>query len=349
MTCLHTEKIFSVRLARPSDTAVLARTLRKADKRELRASHAGKSYGENLRAFYAQSAECLAVMLGGELGALCGVVPAPMPETGGGNGARTTTQKTAQNPAHCAQKTAQKSACVWLLTSGAVDKKPKAFYRACRWCLRYFWARYDVLFNFADERYKAAFRLVAHLGGDVSDTFIRLGATRFILVSLRRKNMGGITTSALQTSRAVSVSGKSAGAQARKYAEAAASYDEQVLQRQRAGEREIAYLFESGAEKTRRLYQQARERAASMRASFAGSGLNAASATLDTLLAQNRLQTQLSHAEAQDNLQAELSIKEQTLDDEIRTLREQGSYYRALSQKKGRLARWGEALGALLK
>ena len=161
--------------------------------------------------------------------------------------------------------------------------------------------------------------------------------------------MGGITTSAVQTLYAVSAGGKSAGTLSRKYADAAASYDEQVLQRQRAGEREIAYLFESGAEKTRRLYQQARERAASVRASFAGSGLTSASATLDTLLAQNRLQTQLSHAQAQDNLQAELSVKEQTLDDEIRTLREQGSYYRALSQKKGRLARWGDALGALLK
>jgi len=345
MTCLHIEKNFSVRSARLSDTAVLARTLRKADKRELRASHAGKTYRENLRAFYAQSEECLAVMLGGELGALCGVVPAPMPVTDGENSAQNPTQNRAENRAHCAQKTA----CVWLLTSGAVDKKPKAFYQACRWCLRYFWARYDTLFNFADERYKAAFRLVAHLGGDVSDTFIRLGATRFILVSLRRKNMGGITTSAVRTLYAVSAGGKSAGVQARKYDDAAASYDKQVLQRQRAGEREIAYLFESGAEKTRRLYQQARERAASVRASFAGSGLTSASATLDTLLAQNRLQTQLSHAQAQDNLQAELSVKEQTLDDEIRTLREQGSYYRALSQKKGRLARWGDALGALLK
>lgn len=111
-----------------------------------------------------------------------------------------------------------------------------------------------------------------------------------------------------------------------------------------AGEQQNAYLFESAAEKTRRLYDAVRAEAAAERTRFSAGGLSASSATLDTLLQQNRLQAQLKHAYEQDLLQAQLSANNQNIEEQVRALREQGTQMRAYSRRSSMFSKWGNVL-----
>lgn len=162
--------------------------------------------------------------------------------------------------------------------------------------------------------------------------------------------MGGVITQQAKTALSgASGSVRSSRARAREYERMAREQAAAADYAQARGEEEMNYLFESAAEKTRRLYAQAREQAAAARAAFAGGGVTGASATLDTLLNQNRLQTQLNQAYLQDKLQQELGTKEQLLSEQVRNLREKSAYYYGLSTKKSTLSKLGDAFLSLWK
>ena len=318
MTALYAKNSVQVRRAVLEDCARLAAGLRRADADELRAACPHQDARACLTAFWRSSAPCYALVLRGELAALCGLVPV----------------------------VPHKYACVWMLTSSAAGQQPKAFYRAVRFCAARALQRYAVLFNFADERYTAAQRLIAHLGGRTEEVFIRCGQTRFLLFTLRRKYMGAlISTSSNGVSTALAAFKRDRRAR-RAYEAAAEEAARQAEQTALAGWREKEYLFESAAEKTRRLYRQAQEQAAADAANFAADGLTPSSASVDTLLKQNRLQAQLEHARLQDAFQAQLGAQTQAVEEEVRALREQSVRYGALSKRKSTWSKLGETFSA---
>ena len=320
MTVLYAENSVLVRRAVLDDCTRLAATLRRADADELRAACPQQDARESLVAFRKCSAPCYALVLRGELAALCGLVPV----------------------------VPRKYACVWMLSASAAEQQPKAFYRAVRFCVARALQRYAVLFNFADERYAAAQRLIAHLGGRTEEVFIRCGQTRFLLFTLRRKYMGAlISTSSNGVSTALAAFKRDRRAR-RAYEAASAEAARQAEQTAAAGRQEAEYLFESAAEKTRRLYRQAQAQAAADTAGFAADGLTPASASVDTLLKQNRLQAQLEHARLQDALQMQLGAQTQAVEQEVRALREQSARYGALSKRKSTWSKLGETFFAWL-
>jgi len=315
MAYCHVDKSYRIEPASLALCAQIAPLLRAADKAELAASHPHRSARVCLEMFYKSSSVCLGIYLHGKLAALCGLAAT----------ARTNT------------------ACVWLLSSSAAAQYPVAYFRAVKHCLQEALRNYENLFNFADERYTAAHRLVTHLGGTVHEAFVRCGKTKFLLFTFRRKNMGGIiNTTSGNVSTALAAFKQSSSAQ-RNYQRLAGQQQQALQEARQTAAAQADYLFESAAEKTRRLYEQALQQASSSQASFAAKGLTPSSATLDTLLRQNRLQTQLNHAYLQDALQSELSTQAQNLAGELRALGEQGRRYEGLSRRKSTLAKLGQA------
>ena len=74
-------------------------------------------------------------------------------------------------------------ACVWSWTGQAVQRCPKSFWRASVQVLALFRRCYPQLFAACDERYGAARRYLAHLGGqETQEKFYLAGPeTRFVL------------------------------------------------------------------------------------------------------------------------------------------------------------------------
>ena len=154
--------------------------------------------------------------------------------------------------------------------------------------------------------------------------------------------MGGVIKPATTAVSSAVAALEKSRARARSSAREAEDVLEASSEARRAGEAQAAYLFESAAEKTRRLYAQVRRQAAQSRAQFAAGGITPSSATLDTLLKQNRLQAQLTHASLQDDLQRELGEREQVLEAQVRSLRGQYGALQARSRRKSTLGKWSD-------
>lgn len=125
-----------VRLATMRDAEELAANLRPEDADELRAATGSEPLPVLIEGLE-ESVECCALVLGGELAAIWGVVPA-VPHWGIGVG--------------------------WLLTTPVVERRPVAFWRACLRLLPDLLDRWPVLINAIDARHEKALRWARRLG-----------------------------------------------------------------------------------------------------------------------------------------------------------------------------------------
>lgn len=131
--------------ATPAHAEALAPLLRPADVAEVEAS-AGFTPLEALQASLSASERAWALVVGGEVAALWGVVPV-------GQGTLLTRPQLA---------------VVWALTGRAVDRHRKLFVRLSRGVLSELLRLYPVLVNAVDARYRGALRWVRWLGAEVA-------------------------------------------------------------------------------------------------------------------------------------------------------------------------------------
>lgn len=133
-----------VRLARPGDAELLAPRMRAEDAAECLAS-CGLGPLPALLESIAASRVVFALELGGELAALFGVVDGP--------------RKTLLGPTAFD--------IIWSLTSDAVTRHPRAFWRESKRIVAELLRAFPELRNAIDARYTAALRWVARLGAEV--------------------------------------------------------------------------------------------------------------------------------------------------------------------------------------
>lgn len=135
---------FSFRPVSDKDVWPVAEAMRGDDAQELAAS--GLSKREGLLQSMALSTFAFTFFLCGEMAGMWGVWPAFPPTTALGT---------------------EPVVGVWLLTTTAVDRHPKAFLKASRAVLASLLDKYPALVNVVDARYERAIRWARHLGFEV--------------------------------------------------------------------------------------------------------------------------------------------------------------------------------------
>lgn len=133
-----------IRPVHEADLEQLAATMRAEDAAEC-AALAGLRPLEALRRSLGVSTTAFAAECEGELMAIGGVAPGPL--------------QTLLGPAAFD--------VIWLLTSEAVDRHQRAFWKASRLMVAELRTRHPVLTNLVDARYMAALRWVRRLGAEV--------------------------------------------------------------------------------------------------------------------------------------------------------------------------------------
>lgn len=159
MNILYQKNNCLLRLASPKDGTRLAKELRWEDRAELSASHPGREASELVSDFINRSVHCFILEHQSVPAALFGLAP---------------------------DVWLGRRACVWLLTGKRVLRIPKTFLRVSRALLMGALAQYDELYNFTDERYAAALRLIRHLGGRFDGRSFDTPAARFLRFTFRR-------------------------------------------------------------------------------------------------------------------------------------------------------------------
>lgn len=159
MTFLYCKNKILVRPARAGDGKQLAPLLRAEDRRELAASHWGRSAAELLESFIRSSCASFCLSYDKEPAALFGV----------------------SSPCWLSRR-----ACVWLVTGRGILKMRVSFMRLARRITADFLSVYPELYNFTDERYVSAVRFIRRLGGQFDGSSVMYGNVRFLYFTFRR-------------------------------------------------------------------------------------------------------------------------------------------------------------------
>ena len=142
-----------------ADAQPVAAALRLADREELAASHPGKKPEVLIREFIRASRYSVCLCWRGEPVAVAGLyVPVWL-----GN-----------------------KACIWLLTGQHIERCKVSFVRAAKRQLSRWLTVYSVLENEVDFRYRAARRLVRHLGGQLGHSVTQYNGISFLHFTFRR-------------------------------------------------------------------------------------------------------------------------------------------------------------------
>ena len=111
-----------------------------------------------------------------------------------------------------------------------------------------------------------------------------------------------------------------------------------------AGKRQAEYLFKSAAERNRELYENYRQTLGSQQTALASSGLNASSATVQTLLKNSRLNAQLDENVLNTTLTDSLRENELESSEKIRSLTETANQYKRAAKRSGSWWKWSKQL-----
>ena len=110
------------------------------------------------------------------------------------------------------------------------------------------------------------------------------------------------------------------------------------------GKRQAEYLFKSAAERNRELYENYRQTLGRQQTALASSGLNASSATVQTLLKNSRLNAQLDENALNDTLTDSLRENELENGEKIRSLTETANQYKRAAKRSGAWWKWSKQL-----
>lgn len=304
--------VFLLREVRVGDFEKLARTLRAADRRELRASHPNQSVKKLLAQFCEESVVCVTLASAREVAAMGGI--------------------TAQG-------------CVWLLTGRAVEKCPKTFFKMARRFVQTGLLEFPVLHNWVDVRYKAAHRLITHLGGHFDGSFIFQKNIAFLFFTFRRSYMGGVTNQSAVKKVSTALKMLNTQKEHRQNYSALAEDAARNLQAvEQAYEHQSNYLFRSAAEKNRALFEQARLEASARLAKQAAKGIDARSATEQLIAQKQQHAVQAENAQLEAQTQKELAQQNQEKIAKTSVLRQKIYALKKLANQKGTLWKLGKQI-----
>ena len=111
-----------------------------------------------------------------------------------------------------------------------------------------------------------------------------------------------------------------------------------------AGKRQAEYLFKSAAERSRDQYENYRQTLGNQQAALAFSGLNASSATVQTLLKNSRLNALLDEQALNTSLTDSLRENEIETNEKIRSLTETANQYKRAAKRSGAWWKWSNQL-----
>ena len=111
-----------------------------------------------------------------------------------------------------------------------------------------------------------------------------------------------------------------------------------------AGKRQAEYLFKSSAERNRERYENYRQMLGSQQTALAAAGLNASSATVQTLLKNSRLNALLDESALNTALTDSLRENEMETREKVRSLNQTADQYKRASKRAGSWWKWSKQL-----